>query len=1068
METKRMNHWGLAALLLSLCGVVHAQTYSRTEQIVYSNDLDIWVIGQVKSVTCTTSIPASGFCDGGTDSAMSETTYDPTTALPTQSKTFGKIQHTLAYNLTTGTQDGTIATVKDGNNNVTTLSLWERGVPGKVTYPATTDQPTPVFQQAEINPDGTIASITDENGAGFTTSYGYDAMGRLNLIDYPDGDTVNWTSTVRTFSFVAAAYGLPSHWRLWERTGNGYKVTHYDALWRPVVEDTYDAGNVAPTRSIVVKRYDAAGRLAFQSYPVASLTSYTDALKGVYTDYDALDRVIKVRQDWEGAGQLITTTEYLDGFKTRVTPPKGQGAGATYQTTTSYMAWDQPTTDFPVAITHPAGAFTDIVRDPFGKPTSITRRNAGSTLSTTRSYAYYPTGQELCRVDEPETGTSAMGYDGAGNLLWSASGYSTAATGCLTSAAVAARRADRTYDARSRLKTLSFPGGNGNQTWTYTPDSLPASVVANNLAPGQLATTTYAYNRRRLPEAETLQYGSVLTWPVDYAYNTNGHLSSQLWHGLNITYAPDALGRPTQAGTFASGVSYHPNGAIKQFTYGNGITHTLTQNVRQLPDTSCDSYGACGAASVLNDNYDYDQNGNVWAISDGRTGNQGDRDMVYDALDRLTSAVAPGMFGTATYTYDVLDNLTRTWVTGGSQPRNYYYCYDGAWRLDFVRSGSVCTGSTPGSPVMSLDYDLQGNLSARSVAAQSSQNRGFSFDYGNRLRSTTGAGASSYAYDGLGRRVWDATTANKYSQYLQNGQLSLTSDGRTGVVAEYIYLQGSLVAIRERNTATNVYTTKYQHTDALGSPVAETDGNRLELGRYEYEPYGKGGPADKPAFTGHVLDGATGLDYMQQRYYDPSIGRFLSVDPVTAYEDPVGAFNRYWYANNNPYLFRDPDGRSACAFFGICPLPDSMKDPKIVAADKIRGHDSRVLVGTVAVSSGAGAAAALAPGAVALSVRTVSTKTFRELVVCALSLGDCRGNKIDHSNVKQERQRVEDAEKVGEAATRKLEDQLTRTQNTIPKKSDGGKSDVKLDGFKGVFRVEGRIDSKRLDKELSK
>ena len=49
---------------------------------------------------------------------------------------------------------------------------------------------------------------------------------------------------------------------------------------------------------------------------------------------------------------------------------------------------------------------------------------------------------------------------------------------------------------------------------------------------------------------------------------------------------------------------------------------------------------------------------------------------------------------------------------------------------------------------------------------------------------------------------------------------------------------------------------------------------------------------------------------MQQRYYDPGIGMFLSVDPVTAYSDPIGQFHRYRYANNNPYKFTDPDGRS--------------------------------------------------------------------------------------------------------------------------------------------------------------
>src|SRR3546814_447198 len=52
------------------------------------------------------------------------------------------------------------------------------------------------------------------------------------------------------------------------------------------------------------------------------------------------------------------------------------------------------------------------------------------------------------------------------------------------------------------------------------------------------------------------------------------------------------------------------------------------------------------------------------------------------------------------------------------------------------------------------------------------------------------------------------------------------------------------------------------------------------------------------------------LLYMQQRYYDPRVGRFWSVDPVTV--DSVGGnFNRYWYGNDNPYSFVDPDGRQA-------------------------------------------------------------------------------------------------------------------------------------------------------------
>ena len=52
---------------------------------------------------------------------------------------------------------------------------------------------------------------------------------------------------------------------------------------------------------------------------------------------------------------------------------------------------------------------------------------------------------------------------------------------------------------------------------------------------------------------------------------------------------------------------------------------------------------------------------------------------------------------------------------------------------------------------------------------------------------------------------------------------------------------------------------------------------------------------------------------MQQRYYDPIAGRFLSVDPVPASPE---SFNRYWYANNNPYRFTDPDGRMVCDGIG--------------------------------------------------------------------------------------------------------------------------------------------------------
>jgi len=58
-----------------------------------------------------------------------------------------------------------------------------------------------------------------------------------------------------------------------------------------------------------------------------------------------------------------------------------------------------------------------------------------------------------------------------------------------------------------------------------------------------------------------------------------------------------------------------------------------------------------------------------------------------------------------------------------------------------------------------------------------------------------------------------------------------------------------------------------------------------------------------------VRDGATGLTYMQARHYDPELGRFLSNDPIGVSLGTPQSFNRYAYANNNPYRYVDPDGR---------------------------------------------------------------------------------------------------------------------------------------------------------------
>ena len=85
------------------------------------------------------------------------------------------------------------------------------------------------------------------------------------------------------------------------------------------------------------------------------------------------------------------------------------------------------------------------------------------------------------------------------------------------------------------------------------------------------------------------------------------------------------------------------------------------------------------------------------------------------------------------------------------------------------------------------------------------------------------------------------------------------------------------------------------------------------LWRESYTPFGESlndpvANRDNENFTGHIRDTNTGLIYMQARYMDPVVGRFLSNDPVGFAEGGVAYFNRYSYTANNPVNAWDPTG----------------------------------------------------------------------------------------------------------------------------------------------------------------
>jgi len=100
------------------------------------------------------------------------------------------------------------------------------------------------------------------------------------------------------------------------------------------------------------------------------------------------------------------------------------------------------------------------------------------------------------------------------------------------------------------------------------------------------------------------------------------------------------------------------------------------------------------------------------------------------------------------------------------------------------------------------------------------------------------------------------------------------------------------------------------------------------------------------AYTGHVLDNLTRITYAQARYYDQLMGRFMSVDPVAP---DAGSFNRYWYANNNPYNNIDPDGRKACGKDTACRLEQGERGGSSVG---FFGADGLVQDGETQVNAG--------------------------------------------------------------------------------------------------------------------
>jgi RHS repeat-associated protein len=295
-----------------------------------------------------------------------------------------------------------------------------------------------------------------------------------------------------------------------------------------------------------------------------------------------------------------------------------------------------------------------------------------------------------------------------------------------------------------------------------------------------------------------------------------------------------------------------------------------------------------GATKAVDFTYAHDANGRITSITDGAVTGQ-NRSFTYDGLGRLASAAGP--WGAGVFAYDSLGNLRQK--TLGARVVDIEYLADN--RINRARD------TNDGFVWRNYTHDARGNVT-------DNDRLGFTYDRAEQPTAISGAATGAFTYDGNLKRAKQVLGGEVvYSVYGQSGAVLYRDNITTGVATDYIRAGGVTIA-RIKGAATS-----YLHADYLGSPVSATTTGGNVSWREDYTPYGeeRQDPAandNDESFTGHIKDDATGLTYMQARYFDPVIGRFLSGDPVGFSEDAPQMFNRYSYTLNDPINAFDPDG----------------------------------------------------------------------------------------------------------------------------------------------------------------